>query len=63
MGILHALLLTATVSWIEPMEPLVSIARETVPGNFELCNAVAISPECAVTLSSFSADCSRCVAE
>ncbi len=35
------------------MEPLVSIARETVPGNYELCNGIAISPECAVTLSSF----------
>jgi membrane-associated protease RseP (regulator of RpoE activity) len=55
MQILHSLLLLASaVSWLQPMEPLVSIARENVPGNYELCNAVAISPECAVTLCSFS---------
>lgn len=39
------------------MEPLVSIAREVSPGNIELCNAVAISPECAVTLCAFCDDC------
>jgi hypothetical protein len=57
MQILQTLLcITSAVFWIQPMEPLVSIARETVPGNYELCNAVAISPECAVTLSSFSCE-------
>jgi len=51
------LLTTMVISWVQPMEPLVSIAREVSPGNIELCNAVAISPECAITLCAFCVDC------
>ncbi len=51
------LLTTLVISWVQPMEPLVSIAREVSPGNIELCNAVAISPECAITLFTFCDDC------